>query len=183
MDGKDALPRLPAILALVPIAIGIAAASWDHPTFEPLGLIAAFISCTAQSLLNILSKKVMTKSNIPGAVAQRAMISVGLVIVGLVSAFQFAAAANAKDPVKGQEHPPSLLAGAAATAYHVEYLLSFTFVKLVAPITYSTCDAIRRLGIIVAGHYMFGGHPFSTMNILGMFMALSGAATYAILNH
>ncbi|KAL3940868.1 MAG: hypothetical protein SGBAC_004663 [Bacillariaceae sp.] len=127
----------------------------------------------------------MTKSHIPGAVAQRAMIAVGLVIAGLVSAAQFAAAATAtaKEPQKGEEHPPTLLTGAAATAYHVEYLLSFTFVGLVAPITYSTCDAIRRLGIIISGHYMFGGHPFSALNIMGIAMALSGAAAYALLNH
>lgn len=183
MDGKDALPRLPAMLSLIPIALGIAAASWDHPTFEPVGLIAAFISCTAQGLLNILSKRVMTKINVPGAVAQRAMISVGLVITLLVSVAQFTTATNSEEAVEGEEHPPTLLTTGAATAYHFEYLLSFTFVKLVAPITFSTCDAIRRLGIIITGHYMFGGHPFSATNIFGIGMALSGAVAYAMLNH
>lgn len=183
LDGKGALPPLPAMATLIPIAVGIAAASWDHPTFEPLGLMAAFTSCTAQSLLNILSKRTMAKINTPGAVAQRAMVSVGLIISGLVSAAQVTRAANSKEPIKKEGRPPSLLTLAAATAYHVEYLLSFIFVKLVAPITYSTCDAIRRLGIIISGHYMFGGHPFSKMNIIGIGMALSGAAAYAMLNH
>ena len=79
--------------------------------------------------------------------------------------------------------PPAALSMAAVLAYHLEYVLSFSFVKLVQPITYSACDAVRRLSIIVSGHYMFGGPPFTALNILGIALALSGALAYSILNH
>lgn len=68
----------------------------------------------------------------------------------------------------------------AVCAYHIEYVLSFMFVKLVAPITYGACDAIRRLAIIITGQRMFGGHPFSPLNFVGMGLALLGALSYAI---
>ena len=47
-------------------------------------------------------------------------------------------------------HPPCWLAGLAVVAYHLEYVLSFSFVGLVEPIAYGTCDALRRLLIIEA---------------------------------
>lgn len=52
--------------------------------------------------------------------------------------------------------------------------------KLVEPITYGTCDAIRRLAIIVAGQNMFGGEPFSKLNIGGIAMSLLGALAFAL---
>ena len=70
----------------------------------------------------------------------------------------------------------------ATIAYHAEYVLSFMFVKLVAPITYGACDSVRRLSIIISGHYLFGSHPFSKLNLLGISMALVGALGYSILN-
>lgn len=182
LDGRDSLPSVPVLLSLVPIALGIGTASWDHPTFEPLGVLAAFVSCTAQSALNVSSKRVMNKLSVSGVLAQRAMITVGLAITSIVSGLQIYARATSKSLQETEEQPPVWLTVAAATAYHVEYVLSFIFVNLVAPITYSTCDAIRRLSIIIAGHFMFGGHPFTTLNIIGIGSALLGGAAFAILN-
>jgi len=62
----------------------------------------------------------------------------------------------------------------------MEYVLSFSFVGLVEPITYGTCDALRRLLIIVAGRQLFGGDKFSKTNLGGIFMALLGALMYSI---
>ena len=178
LDGRESLPSIPVLLSLVPIALGIATASWNHPTFEILGFLASLVSCTAQSALNVSSKRVLNKISVSGALAQRAMVTVGLGIASVVSLSQFFTSSDERSEVR----PPLWLTVAASSAYHMEYVLSFLFVKLVAPITYSTCDAVRRLGIIIAGHFMFGGPPFTTLNILGIGMALVGAASYSILN-
>ena len=68
----------------------------------------------------------------------------------------------------------------AMISYHVEYLLSFIFVTMVGPITYGTCDAIRRLGIILFGRLFFGGDPLSKTNQMGIALALMGALCYSI---
>ena len=184
-DGVEALPGTPALLTLIPIALGIAGASWNHPTFETVGFLAAFVSCTAQSALNVTCKHTMKRLAIAGPVAQRSMVAVGMAITAILSILHISAPSkelDEKDTSSPTSNPPAWLTAAAVTAYHVEYVLSFIFVNLVAPITYSTCDAVRRLSIIISGHYMFGGAPFTTVNILGIAMALCGALGYSMLH-
>jgi Triose-phosphate Transporter family len=190
MDGVQALPSVKVLLTLIPIALGIATASWNHPTFEPLGFLAAMISCTAQSALNVSCKKAMTKVGVSGPTAQRAMVAVALVITMVYSTLQAmthsASLSSSSSSLSSSDKtmdPPASLSMAAVLAYHLEYVLSFSFVKLVQPITYSACDAVRRLSIIISGHYMFGGPPFTVLNILGIALALSGALAYSIFNH
>jgi hypothetical protein len=94
--------------------------------------------------------------------------------------------ANAKDSDstkyegQGQDLPPFGLSLAATAAYHFEYVLAFIFLNMVQPISYGTCDAIRRLGIIIAGRAFFGGAPFSMLNYSGIGCALLGAMGYSI---
>lgn len=177
LDGPKAMPKLLTLASLIPIALGIAAASWNSPTFEPTGFAAAMISCTAQSALNVSSKRAMSKTGLAGPQAQRAMVAVGFVIAAIFSSLQ---PRPSKANMYVRTDPPSWLIAMAVTAYHVEYVLSFMFVKLVSPITYGACDAIRRLSIIMAGHCMFGGAPFSRLNMVGVALALLGALAYSI---
>jgi hypothetical protein len=151
--------------------------------------LAAMVSCTAQSALNVSCKKAMNKVGVSGPTAQRAMVAVGLVIAGIYSTLQVLtqspsmSSLTTGDSDDKKMDPPANVSLAAVLAYHLEYVLSFSFVKLVQPITYSACDAVRRLSIIVCGHYMFGGPPFTVLNILGIALALSGAMAYSFLHH
>jgi len=195
LDGPAALPSTLTLLTLIPIALGIAAASWAHPTFEPIGFAAAMLSCIAQAALNISSKKVMMASGITGADAQRSMVCVALLITLSMSVVNHIRHVSKEPALEGEKvkmvsmgmggkkvlkDPPAWLAWFAVVSYHVEYTLSFMFVKLVEPITYGTCDAIRRLAIIVSGHNMFGGAPFSKLNLAGIGMSLLGALAFAL---
>ena len=123
----------------------------------------------------------MKRLGVSGPIAQRAMVAIGLGIASSLSLVQILSRKQSKE--LDDNHPPVWLSILAATAYHIEYVLSFTFVNLVAPITYSACDAVRRLGIIVSGHYMFGGPDFTALNILGIALALGGALGYSVLNN
>ena len=190
LDGVSALPNAAALASLVPIAIGIAAASWSSPTFEALGFAAAALSATAQSALNVTSKRAMTKAGLTGAAGQRTMVAVGLLLTVAVNLAQVlrTTSNNTNNKVLSEKQrsldnptpPPLWLTTMAVTAYHVEYVLSFIFVKLVAPITYGTCDAVRRLAIILVGRNFFGGDPLTATNIFGIALALIGALAYSI---
>jgi hypothetical protein len=232
LDGMSALPSTPTLLSLIPIALGIGASSWNSPTFELLGFVAALISTTSQAALNVVSKRVMKRTGIHGVEAQRAMVFVALGIgllmttvssigqgsiqqqqhgAGVVSPSTMttkrsdvaalhqshhkeekegskkntnnaiAAASQAENfTSQQQQHPPYWLTFVAVLAYHMEYVLSFSFVSMVEPITYGTCDALRRLLIIVAGKAMFGGAKFSNLNLGGMITALFGALLFSI---
>jgi hypothetical protein len=234
LDGITALPSTATLLSLIPIAIGIGASSWNSPTFEYLGFIAATISTTSQAALNVVSKRVMKHTGIHGIEAQRAMVFVALgigllmtIVSSIGQSIQYqqqqqggvgvststtttrtdiadtrhhahqkeeeedgskkatqndAIAVSQAEitPTSPQQHPPYWLTIVAVFAYHMEYVLSFTFVSMVEPITYGTCDALRRLLIIVAGKAMFGGAQFSNLNLGGMGMALVGALLFSI---
>ncbi len=203
LDGVSALPSKATLLSLLPIAIGIGAASWNSPTFEVFGFVAAMISTTSQAALNVVSKRVMRKTGIKGAEAQRAMVFVALGI-GLAMASansigerfrewrEYGASIRGSADEEGggdtsvlvqpssPSHPPFWLTALAVFAYHMEYVLSFCFVGLVEPITYGTCDALRRLLIIIAGRQIFGGDKFSKANMGGIGLALCGALMYSI---
>lgn len=179
LDGARALPSIPTLLTLIPIAGGIAAASWESPTFEGIGFLFAMISTLSQTALNVTSKKAMARTGLTGDQAQRCMVAVGLIIT-LISMIVHH---TRLDTPEEKEHPPTWLSAMACTAYHVEYVLSFMFVKLVAPITYGACDAVRRLSIICSGHYMFGHDRFTKTNLIGIATALLGALGYAIASH
>lgn len=179
LDGSKALPSAGALLSLIPIALGIAAASWNSPNFEALGFTAAMVSCAAQSALNVSSKRAMTITGLTGPNAQRAMVAVACLLMLLMSFVQHYFSTSS-DAMVEKSSPPNWLSIMAVCAYHIEYVLSFMFVKLVAPITYGACDSIRRLAVIFAGRRMFGGNPFSPINFVGMGLALLGALSYAI---
>uniref|UniRef100_A0A7S3Q240 Sugar phosphate transporter domain-containing protein n=1 Tax=Chaetoceros debilis TaxID=122233 RepID=A0A7S3Q240_9STRA len=206
VDGLDAMPPIPALLSLIPIASGVAMASWNSPTFEKKGFAAAMLSSTAQSALNVSSKRALVKTGISGLQAQQSMASVALIISIAVSGLRSLKQrktfndnyANGSGSGSGSGNgngtttdsnnntrlklPPVSLSVAAVAAYHFEYVLSFLFLKLVQPISYGTCDAVRRLGIIIAGRKMFGGEPFSKLNFIGIGTAIMGALSYSIAN-
>lgn len=183
VDGMSALPPTLALIMLIPIASGVALASWNSPSFDKSGFLAAIISSTAQAALNVFSKKSLQATGISGLQAQRSMASVALIITICITVSD--ALRNRDQREKEVERPrPALpstkLSVAAAAAYHFEYVLSFLFLTMVTPIEYGTCDAVRRLGIIVAGRKFFGGEPFSSVNYGGIALALLGAMGYSI---
>jgi Triose-phosphate Transporter family len=198
LDGIDALPNMATLFSLIPIAFGIAAASWSAPTYELFGFIMASISATAQSLLNVTSKRSLSKAGLSGPVGQRTMAAVGLLLTIIVNMIQMIVAGRLLQSSTKDKHtesinsvkqnnsnvrrdvPPIGLTVMAMIAYHIEYLLSFIFVTLVGPITYGICDAIRRLCIILFGRLFFGGDPLTTTNKIGIASALGGAVLYSI---
>lgn len=213
LDGMSSLPSTATLLSLLPIAIGIGASSWNSPTFELFGFLAALISTTSQAALNVVSKRVMRKTGVVGVEAQRAMVFVALGIGLFMTAVtgigetirelrQYTTAGggagtsgqNKNDDdlyeeqgsqsvgalVASSSHPPFWLTFLAVLAYHMEYVLSFSFVGMVEPITYGTCDALRRLLIIVTGQRLFGGDKFSRLNLGGILMALGGALMFSV---
>eukprot|EP00956_Cyclotella_meneghiniana_P023772 scaffold46878_cov72-Cyclotella_meneghiniana.AAC.3 len=207
LDGINALPSRLTLCSLIPIALGIGAASWNSPTFELFGFLAALTSTTSQAALNVVSKRVMRSTGVKGAEAQRAMVFValgfGLLMAGAngiggilkewkENGMRGENEMLEKEDVDGTQlkqamalapppsHPPLWLTFLAILAYHMEYVLSFMFVGLVEPITYGTCDALRRLLIIVSGRQLFGGDKFSSINLGGIAMALLGALMYSI---
>ena len=122
----------------------------------------------------------MNRTGVAGPEAQRCMVAVGFVITLFLSIFKVATQ-TPKQVTMTSAEPPAWLSCFAVVSYHLEYVLSFMFVKLVAPITYGACDAVRRLSIILSGHVMFGGDPFTALNMAGI--GLGHSRGTCILHH
>ncbi len=171
-------------------------ASWNTPTFDLYGFMAAISSTTAQASLNVTCKRALTKTKLTGLQAQTTMAALAFGIAAVTTILNsmkmnlwqlessdekaFERSKNNKNAEK--ELPPMPLFVGAVSSYHVEYVLSFLFLSLVKPITYGTCDAIRRLGIIITGRQMFGGDALSIINYMGIGLALMGALGYSIMS-
>jgi hypothetical protein len=198
LQGPSALPNAYALSSLVLIAVGILGASWDSPTFENVGFAAAMASTASQAALNIASKRAILETQVQGGDAQRCMVAVALILtLGLTAVKEFilkpynasVSSATLRGVVKNSKSslsntgsivPPMWLSTFAVVAYHMEYVLSFTFVRVVSPVTYGACDSVRRLAIIISGKKMFGGPKFSPLNVYGIVLALFGALCYSL---
>ena len=181
-EGTHSLPPPLALYSLVPIVGGIGAASWNAPSFEVLGFAAAMVSCVSQACLNVCSRRVMIRHSVDGMGAQRVMVCLGFCYAAVMTTIRVLMGwvrQQQQHQTRRQELSPWGHTLMAVLAYHVEYCLSFIFVKLVQPITYGTCDALRRLFIIMSGKVFFGGDRFTHLNVAGIAMALSGALFYA----
>jgi len=183
------LPNARALACLLPIAAGIAAASWNSPSFEAVGFAAAVVSTASQAAMILSSKQAIIKTGMSGPAAQRSMVAVGLLLAILVATLQpiLEHIGTSSDDTKIKDStssslvlPPAWLSLMAAASYHYEYLSSFLFVGLVNPVTVGACDAVRRLSIILTGRYFFGGPALTRVNIGGIALALAGATGYSI---
>lgn len=205
IEDRKNLPSYSSILSLIPIAFGIALSNWNAPRFDAVGFIFAILSCTAQSFLNVSCKNAIMKTNLSGFAVQRNLVAIAFVVLG-VKQFVFDNLAdligrlyrrrgttllttkkknkteNETDADK-QPHPPALLTAYMVTCYHLEYCLSFVFLSRINSVTYSVCDAIRRLCIIISGRIFFGGAYLSNLNKFGVLLAIIGACFYAVKNN
>lgn len=178
LDGWASLPSLWALASLVPIAVGIGAASWNAPIFQWTGFGFALLSAVSQACLNVSSKKAIASAPSIGAQgAQRTMVFIGLGITLLMTGIESLAQ---RKPTEDCDARPPALTALAVAAYHLEYNLSFMFVRLVPSITYGAFDAVRRLCIILAGKVFFVGNDLTTINKLGIVCSILGAIMYAI---
>ena len=166
-------------------------ASWNSPTFDSIGFLSAVVSATSQASLNVSCKRSLTRTRISGLQAQTTMAALAFCTAIIASTINSSVrylndmkkkSADMNQSSLTQELPPLQLTFGAVTSYHIEYVLSFLFLSLVKPITYGTCDAVRRLGIIISGRKMFGGEKFSLINYSGIGLALFGALCYSILS-
>ena len=66
---------------------------------------------------------------------------------------------------------------ASGLAYHSEYTLNFSYVRLVSPLAFSVTDVARRLAIIVTGALLFR-KPLTPLNATGVLLSLGGVVCF-----
>lgn len=190
--GGQRFPLL-TYLSLLPTVIGVALASASDMDFSAHGLLAALTSALSQTLMNISIKEVRQRTGYGGATMLAAMTTVCTVLTLPVIAFNMMTTDEADrqqtvpvilqdivHKMRAGDTWPVLLMTAAATAYHIEYVLNTIFVGFVSPVAFSVSDVSRRLAIIIAGAVLFGKF-LTPLNCLGIALALGGVFCYSYL--
>lgn len=137
VNGSSAIPKLGVWLSLLPIVVGIAAASYNAASWNTVGFLCALASSTSQSALNVISKKVLSDIDVSGVEAQRVMVLAALVFMVIFSGVKSGAniftqqgkgneGDNAKTvPFENFPHPPSILTLMAITGKLTAYIFCF----------------------------------------------------------
>lgn len=179
-------------------------ASWNSPRFEKVGFGCALGSAAAQSGLNVYCKKAIETTSVKGFDVQRnlvvcafAFLTLKQAVLDRITNFIFKnvddrkgisleyflrVLFNCRTPSNRHPHPPGWLSVYTVCSYHLEYSLSFIFLSRIDSVSFSVCDAIRRLAIIIVGRKLFGGAELTVLNKVGIASTISGAVLYAFVS-
>lgn len=165
-------------ISLVPIILGVAISSVTELEFNILGLFSALFSIFVFSLQNIYSKKVLKETNI-----HHLRLLFVLAKHALIMFIPFWIYHDLLDIVYN-EKSSTLDGWVIATLLFVDGLcnflqnvIAFTVLSLVTPLTYSVCNASKRIAVI-AGSILFLKNPVTHANIFGMSLAIFGVFYY-----
>jgi len=142
----------------------------------------------AQALMSISAKEVRTKYKYNGSTMFAAMALVNtfitIPVIVLYPIFSksdepnvFASLQTIAHQLRGGSWWSAFLVTVAAISYQLEYMLNFTFVGYVSPVTFSVSDVARRLAIIIAGAIIFSKY-LTVMNWFGISLSLLGVLWY-----
>lgn len=170
-------------ISLLPICIGVALASGTDIDFSLKGFAAAVISAFAQTLMNLLIKSVREKEGLSAPLAFYGMATVSCILTAPVMFFSYSPPAVRTDTFSRltSDSGPYFFV-IAAMAYHLEYILNFTFVGFVDPVTFAVSDNGKRLAIIVVGSFIFS-KSLTFANIVGLSISLAGVLWYSYIDH
>lgn len=180
-------------LSLIPIVAGVGVVSATEVNFAWAGFAAAMISNFAFVFRNIKSKEAQTDIGLQGInlyawmsiLGTALLLPVSLIIEG--GAIQSAlATAAAKFPTSGAV--PFLWFGANASFmaflltgglfYHLYNQTSYMALTGISPLTYSICNTIKRVVVIIAGVAVFR-NPVPPINAVASAVAVAGTWFYS----
>lgn len=168
---------LKVALTLIPTVVGVALSAWADTEFTWDGFIAAWLSTISQALMNVTSKSGIQKSGLSGQRFQFVLVTIASAItIALDAVFGLIHWGNILKNLESNESAKYVFV-LAAVAYHVEYVLNFVVTGNVSEVHFSVLDVARRLGIIVAGAFLFG-KILSALNVFGVVLALSGVLAF-----
>ncbi|XP_078042625.1 solute carrier family 35 member E1 homolog [Augochlora pura] len=167
-------------LSLVPIVIGVGVATLTELSFNMIGLLSALASTMAFSLQNIYSKKVLQDTGIHHLRL--------LFILGRLALILFLPIWLIYD-LRQLIYDP-IAHGLADLSYYVlglllldgvlnwfQNIIAFSVISIVTPLTYAVASASKRI-FVIAVTLLVLGNPVTSINILGMTLAIVGVLCY-----
>ncbi|KAL4634044.1 hypothetical protein ACB092_04G169000 [Castanea dentata] len=176
------LPTFWVVASLVPIVGGVALASVTEASFNWAGFWSAMASNLSNQSRNVLSKKVMVKS-------EESLDNITL--FSIITVMSFILLAPVALFMEGVKFTPTFLQSAglnvnqiytrsllAALCFHAYQQVSYMILQRVSPVTHSVGNCVKRVVVIVSS-VLFFKTPVSPINTLGTGVALSGVFLYS----
>jgi len=171
---------LPVMAALVPIMVGVAAASAAELSFNWYGFISAMISNLTFGFRAVWSKKAMNSIKDLGSTAIYAwttLISCFICIPGILL-FEPAVFGAIQEQVSAKGlvafATPLLSVG---LLYHLYNQFAFNTLARVTPVSHGVCNVVKRI-VIIATSVMFFGNTLTMQTKIGTGVALLGTYIY-----
>jgi solute carrier family 35 protein E1 len=180
-------------LSLVPIVAGVAVVSATEVNFAVAGFLTAMLSNLAFVFRNIKSKEAQTDIGLHGINLYAWMSILGTVLLLPVSLLMEGGQAAAALRVASESFAtsgavPFLWCGAGTPFvvflltgglfYHLYNQTSYMCLEGISPLTYSICNTVKRVVVILAGIAVFR-NPIPPINALASAVAIAGTWFYS----
>lgn len=169
-------------LSLIPIISGVGIATVTELSFNMLGLICALVSTMGFSLQNIFSKKVLKDTGIHHLrllhVLGRWALIMFLPIWFYVDFFNVI-----RHPaITTGDYRVIALLFTDGVLNWLQNIIAFSVLSLVPPLTYAVASASKRIFVIAISLFILG-NPVTSMNVVGMTLAVIGVLCYNRAKH
>lgn len=180
-------------LSLVPIVAGVAVVSATEVNFALAGFLTAMLSNFAFVFRNIKSKEAQTDIGLQGInlyawmsiLGTAILLPVSLAVEGRHIGVALSAAAKAF-PTSGAvpflglgvETPFIVFLLIGSLFYHLYNQTSYMCLEGISPLTYSICNTVKRVVVILAGIAVFR-NPIPPINAVASAVAIAGTWFYS----
>lgn len=175
-------PSFSVLISLVPIVGGVALASLTEVSFNWAGFWSAMASNLTNQSRNVLSKKIMTKS-------EESLDDINLFSITTVMSFILLAPVTIL--IEGIKFTPAYMHFAglnirevfvrsflAGVCFHAYQQAAYMILSRVSPITHSVGNCVKRVVVIISS-VLFFRTPVSPINSIGTGVALVGVFLYS----
>ncbi|XP_066149469.1 solute carrier family 35 member E1 homolog [Euwallacea fornicatus] len=164
-------------ISLIPIIGGVAIATLTEISFDMIGLVSALVATAGFSLQHIFSKKVLKDTKIHHLRL--------LHLLGRLALFMFLPVwlyadflSLIHDKTKTyQDYRVITLLFIDGLLNWLQNIIAFSLLNLVTPLTYAVANCSKRIFVIGLSLFVLG-NPVTSMNIVGMLMAIFGVLHY-----
>lgn len=165
-------------LSIVPIILGVVIATLTEISFEMLALCSALVATLGFSLQSIFSKKCLKDTGI-NHLRLLVLLSRIATVLFLPVWFLYDGRNIANSDVfeNTDVMKSFLLLVLDGIFYMMHNVFAFTVIAMVAPLSYSVANAMKRVVIIGASLFLLK-NPVTTMNVAGMLVACFGVLCY-----
>ncbi|KAG8183046.1 hypothetical protein JTE90_018092 [Oedothorax gibbosus] len=170
---------LKVYFSLVPIVIGVLIATASEISFNMTGLVSALLATMGFSLQHTFSKKVLCETNIHHLRLLHVLARLALFFfLPVWIVYDLRTILHDDDLFQGKDKfTICFLLFADGICNFAQNIVAFSLISLVSPLTYSVCNAAKRICIIAVSLILLG-NPVTVVNFFGMMLAILGVLLY-----